>query len=249
MQNAMSGKLPNLSIDADKILRSRLKEISDPVKAKFLQGYFKTGKGQYGEGDIFIGITVPKLRKVAKEFELIDSPELEKLIQSPIHEERLLSLLVLGRKFHHKKTDEKLRKQIYDFYIKHLKYVNNWDLVDEASRTILGSYLLDKDRSILYKLVKSNNIWERRNSIISTYVFIQNKQPKDTLEISKILLADKEDLIHKAVGWMLREMGKRIDSSILEEFLNLYAHQMPRTMLRYAIERLPENRRAYYLKK
>lgn len=230
-------------------IKLKLNQLSNPIKAKFLQGYFKTGKGEYGEGDIFIGITVPNLRKVAKEFDTISIQELTGLIRSEIHEERLLSLLILGRKFHNKKAEEKLKKEIYDFYIKHLKYVNNWDLVDEASRTILGSYLLNKDRSVLYKLVKSKNIWERRNSIISTFVFLQNGESKDTLEISKLLLEDKEDLMHKAVGWMLREMGKRVDVKLLEDFLDTYANKMPRTMLRYAIEKFPEKKRKMYLSK
>ena len=154
---------------------------------------------------------------------------------------------MLGRKFHNKKTDEKLKKQIYEFYLKHLRYVNNWDLVDEASRTILGSYLLDKDRAILYKLVKSKNLWERRNAIISTFVFLQNGESEDTIRIAEILLADKEDLIHKAVGWMLREMGKRVDVKLLEAFLDKHLKSMSRVMLRYAIERLPEKKRKEYL--
>ena len=194
-------------------LKSQLKKISNPIKAKFLQGYFKTGSGEYGEGDVFIGITVPDLREVAKEFEKIEFKEL-----------------------------------IYEFYLKHLQYVNNWDLVDEASRTILGSYLLDKDRAILYKLVKSKKLWERRNAIISTFVFLQNGESEDTIRISEILLADKEDLIHKATGWMLREMGKRVDVKLLEAFLDKHAKQMPRVMLRYAIEKLPEKTRKEYLK-
>lgn len=228
-------------------LKSKLKKISNPTKAKFLQGYFKTGKGEYGEGDVFIGITVPNLRKVAKEFGDLDCEELTELIHSEIHEERLLCLLILGRKFHNKKTDEKLKKQIYEFYLKHLRYVNNWDLVDEASRTILGSYLLDKDRAILYKLVKSKNLWERRNAIISTFVFLQNGESEDTIRIAEILLADKEDLIHKAAGWMLREMGKRVDVKLLEAFLDKHVKSMSRVMLRYAIERLPEKKRKEYL--
>ncbi|MBK6608760.1 MAG: DNA alkylation repair protein [Leptospiraceae bacterium] len=228
-------------------LKSQLKKISNPTKAKFLQGYFKTGSGEYGEGDVFIGITVPNLRKVAKEFETLEFKELTELIHSEIHEERLLCLLILGRKFHNKKADEKLKKQIYEFYLKHLQYVNNWDLVDEASRTILGSYLLDKDRAILYKLVKSKNLWERRNAIISTFVFLQNGESEDTIRISEILLADKEDLMHKATGWMLREMGKRVDVKLLEVFLDKHAKQMPRVMLRYAIEKLPEKKRKEYL--
>lgn len=228
-------------------LKSKLKKISNPTKAKFLQGYFKTGKGEYGEGDVFIGITVPNLRKVAKEFGDLDWEELTELIHSEIHEVRLLCLLILGRKFHNKKTDEKLKKQIYEFYLKHLRYVNNWDLVDEASRTILGSYLLDKDRAILYKLVKSKNLWERRNAIISTFVFLQNGESEDTIRIAEILLADKEDLIHKAVGWMLREMGKRVDVKLLEAFLDKHLKSMSRVMLRYAIERLPEKKRKEYL--
>jgi 3-methyladenine DNA glycosylase AlkD len=228
-------------------LKSRLEKLSDPAKAKHLQGYFKTGKGEYGEGDIFIGITVPTLRKVAKEFESLDFPELKELLTSKVHEKRAISLIILSNKFHHKKSDAKIKKQIYDFYIKHLQYVNNWDLVDDASRKILGSYLLDKDRTILYKLAKSKNIWERRNSIISTLTFIQNGESKDTIQIGEMLLEDTHDLMHKAVGWMLREMGKRIDVNLLEDFLDKHAAKMPRVMLRYAIERLPEKKKKLYL--
>jgi 3-methyladenine DNA glycosylase AlkD len=228
-------------------LKSQLKKISNPTKAKFLQGYFKTGRGEYGEGDIFIGITVPNLRKVAKEHTDLDWEELTELIHSEIHEERLLCLFILGYKFHSKKAVERQKKEIYEFYIKHLRYVNNWDLVDEASRTILGSYLLNKDRAILYKLVKSKNLWERRNAIISTFVFLQNGESEDTIRIAEILLADKEDLIHKAVGWMLREMGKRVDVKLLEEFLDKHVKKMPRVMLNYAIEKLHEKKRREYL--
>lgn len=228
-------------------LKVKLEKLSNPVKAKHLQGYFKTGKGEYGEGDIFIGITVPNLRKVAKEFETLDFSDIKELLTSPIHEKRVVSLFILSNKFHNKKADEKVKKQIYDFYMKHLEYVNNWDLVDDAARKILGSYLLDKDRSVLYKLAKSKNIWERRNAIISTFVFIQKGESKDTIQISEMLLEDKHDLIHKAVGWMLREMGKRVDVKLLEEFLDKQASNMPRVMLRYAIEKLPDKKRNKYL--
>jgi 3-methyladenine DNA glycosylase AlkD len=224
------------------LVKKKLKELSNQDKAIILQRFFKTGKGQYGEGDIFLGLTVPQQREVAKEaskrFSLND---IEKLLQSKIHEERLISLLILVDKF------KDSPKEIFDFYLSHAKFVNNWDLVDLSAPKIVGSWLLNKkDRGILIKLAKSENLWEKRISIVSTYILIKNGEFNDCLKISKILLKDKHDLIHKAVGWMLREVGKK-DQAILEEFLKNNYSDLSRTTLRYAIERFPENLRKQFL--
>ncbi|OIO18806.1 MAG: DNA alkylation repair protein [Candidatus Magasanikbacteria bacterium CG_4_10_14_0_8_um_filter_32_14] len=230
-------------------ITSDLKNLSNPVKAKVLSGFFKTGKGQYSEGDKFMGITVPKQRELAKKYyEKIDFGDLQKMLQNKIHEYRLTALFILVYKYN-QTTENKQKKEIYNFYIKNLQYVNNWDLVDVTTPNIVGDYLLNNPnkKNILYKLVKSKNLWERRVAILATFSFIKEKQFEDSLEISKILLCDTHDLIHKAVGWMLREIGKK-DIKPLEKFLNKNATKMPRTMLRYAIEKFPEDIRQYYLK-
>lgn len=225
-----------------------LKNIANPAKAKILSGFFKTSKGQYGAGDQFIGITVPKQRETAKKYyEDASFEDLQKMLENKIHEYRLTALIILIYKYE-KTKDTKLQKQIYDFYIKNLKYVNNWDLVDVTTPNIVGDYLFNNPNkiNILYKLAKSKNLWEKRVSILATFKFIKEKQFEDTLKIAEILLNDEHDLIHKAVGWMLREMGKR-DIKPLVKFLDKYATKMPRTMLRYAIEKFPEEMRKYYL--
>ena len=214
-------------------------------KARKHQRFFKTGAGEYGEGDIFLGVTVPELRKLAKEYKTIGPNEINQLLQSPIHEERLLSLFLLIHRY--SKGDEPEKKRIYEFYLKNAKFINNWDLVDSSAGHIVGAFLFGKSKNPLYDLVKSKNLWKRRISIISTFYFIKHNQFGDTLQISKILLSDKEDLIHKAVGWMLREIGKR-DMIIEENFLKTHYKNMPRTMLRYAIEKFPESKRQRYLK-
>jgi len=227
-----------------------LNKLANPTKATILSGFFKTGKGQYGEGDKFLGITVPEQRKIAKKYyKEVSFEDLQKMLESKIHEYRLTALLILVYKYD-KTKDKKLKKEIYNFYIKNLQYINNWDLVDVTTPNIVGDYLLNnpKEKKILYKLVKSKNLWERRVAILATFRFIKEKQFEDTLTISKILLNDKHDLIHKAVGWMLREMGKR-DIKLLIKFLDKYAATMPRTMLRYAFEKFGEETRKYYLKK
>ncbi|MEA3344460.1 MAG: DNA alkylation repair protein [Patescibacteria group bacterium] len=226
-------------------IKKDLQKLKNPVKAKVLAGFSKTGKGEYGEGDIFLGIPVPKQREVAKKYFGTNLNILKKLLESKIHEQRLTALFILIDNY--KKADETGKEKIVDFYLKNTKYINNWDLVDLSAPKILGDYLLQKDKSILYKLAKSNLLWERRIAIIATYEFIKNNQFKDILKISYLLLNDKQDLIHKAVGWMLREVGKR-NQKIEEEFLKKYYKKMPRTMLRYAIERFPENKRQNYLK-
>jgi len=239
-----------------------LKKYKSKEKAKVLQGFFKTGKGEYGEGDIFIGVKVPEIRIIVKRFIDVDLDEVKKLLYSNIHEERLAGVLILTYKFF--KSNEKEQKKIYNFYLKNAKQINNWDLVDLSAPNIVGEYLqsitchpfdrlrtgselVSGSRKILYKLAKSKNLWERRISIISTFIFIRNNDFEDTLKISEILLNDEHDLIHKAVGWMLREVGKR-NQAVEEKFLKEYYKIMPRTMLRYAIERFEEDLRQKYLK-
>jgi len=228
-----------------KEIQKKLRELGNKEKAKKHQSFFKTGPGEYGEGDIFIGVTVPVLRKLAKEYKTISPHEIKKLLGSKIHEERLLSLFLLI--YRYSKGDESEKKRIYELYLKKTKFINNWDLVDSSAGHIVGAFLFDKNKKPLYTLVKSENLWERRISIISTFYFIKHNQFSDTLKISKILLSDKEDLIHKAVGWMLREVGKR-DMSVEENFLKKHYKNMPRTMLRYAIEKFSESKRQLYLK-
>ncbi len=226
-------------------IKKDLRNLADPERKKVYEWFFKTGRGQYGEGDKFLGVVMPNIRKVAKNYVEMDLENIEKILQSSFHEDRMCALVIMTYKF--KKVDEKEQKKIYNSYLKHIKkYVNNWDLVDVSAHKIVGEYLLDKDRNILYKLAKSKNLWERRVAIVATYQFIKNKELEDTLKISKILLEDSHDLIHKAVGWMLREAGKK-DVKVLEKFLKKYYKKMPRTMLRYSIEKFPEKIRKDYL--
>jgi len=228
-----------------KEIQKKLKSLSNKEKARKHQSFFKTGPGEYGEGDIFIGVTVPELRKLAKEYKTIGINKIKQLLISEIHEERLLSLFLLIHRY--SKRDEPEKKRIYELYLKNTKFINNWDLVDSSAGHIVGAFLFDKSKKPLYDLVKSENLWERRISIMSTFYFIKRNLFSDTIKLSKILLSDKEDLIHKAVGWMLREVGKR-DMSVEENFLKKYYKNMPRTMLRYAIEKFPESKRQQYLK-
>lgn len=228
-----------------KKMQKELKSRSSKEKSKILQGFFKTGPGEYGEGDIFIGVKIPEIRQVAKEHVDISLKECGQLISSKIHEERMLALLILIQKF--AKAHETEKSKIYQFYMGNLKYINNWDLVDLSAPHIVGAYLLKRSKKELHILAKSNNLWERRIAIISTFTFIKSNQFSETKKISKMLLADKEDLMHKAVGWMLREVGKR-DMKTEEEFLKTHYKKMPRTMLRYAIEKFPEDKRQQYLK-
>jgi 3-methyladenine DNA glycosylase AlkD len=222
-----------------------LQKQKNPQKAKLLMGFFKTGKGEYGEGDIFLGVIVPAQRAIANKYhKAITLPDIETLLKSPIHEYRLTALIALTLKT--KKADKKTKKQYCDFYIKNSKYINNWDLVDVTCRDVVGEYLLDEDRSILYKLARSRDLWEKRIAIISTFAFIRQKQLEDSLKIAGILVNDKHDLIHKAVGWTLREVGK-IDRKKEEQFLKKHYKTMPRTALRYAIEKFPGRLRDFYL--
>ena len=220
-------------------IKSDLSQLSNPEKAKSLSRFFKTGKGQYGEGDIFLGIPVPEQRKVAKKYFDLPLNDLQELLRSEIHEHRLTALLILVAKY--EKTDNSGKDEIFSFYLKNVENINNWDLVDLTAPKIVGDYLFNKDKSILFKLAKSNNLWERRIAILSTFGFIRKNNFKIALRISELLLHDKHDLIHKAVGWMLREIGKR-DQEIEEQFLSKYNVQMPRTMLRYAIRNLIKKR-------
>ena len=227
-----------------KEIRKTLRDLADSLIAAQVQRFFKTGSGEYGAGDQFLGIRVPVLRKEVRKYLGTGLKEVQKLLSSPFHEERLFALLLLVQKFTRGDSDEKTA--IYQLYLNHTQYVNNWDLVDSSAYHIVGAYLMDRDRKILYHLVRSGNLWERRIAIISTFQFIRNHQFDDTLELSKQLINDKEDLIHKAVGWMLREVGKR-DITVEKTFLKTYYSRMPRTMLRYAIEKFPERERKQYL--
>ncbi len=275
-------------------LRKDIKKASDPKRAKVLKGYFKTGKGEYGEGDIFLGLTIPQSRKLAIKYKNLTFTEIYKLLKSPLHEERVISLLILVHNFNI--GDEKVQKKIYDFYLKNIKYINNWDLVDLSADKIVGGFLFSqlgliylfndfikpsgntqivykniskspvvdpykyvskmkvkssfrettRPHEILINLAKSKNLWERRIAMISTFHFIKNSKFEEALEIAEILLFDNHDLIHKAVGWMLREIGKR-DLAVELRFLDSYYKKIPRTTLRYAIERFPEKLRKRYL--
>ena len=226
-------------------IQSKLKGLANKKNAEVAQRFFKTGPGEYGEGDIFLGIRVPVLRRLAKEYQTITVREAEHLLKSPIHEERLLALFILIRIY--SKAEEVIKKAIYELYLKNSKFINNWDLVDSSAEYIVGDFLLDKEKNPLYQLARSKNLWERRISIMSTFCFIKRRQYSETLKVAKKLLNDKEDLIHKAVGWMLREVGKR-NLPLEEEFLKEHYKEMPRTMLRYAIEKFPETKRHGYLK-
>lgn len=226
-------------------IKKELQKKGDKERAKALSRFFKTGKGQYGEGDVFLGIKVPIQREIVKMFKEVSLFEIQELIDDKIHECRLTGLLILVQKY--KKAEDK--KEIFDFYLKNAKKINNWDLVDLTAPNIVGDFLLNKkkEREILYSLSKSKNLWERRIAILSTFTFLREKQFKDAIEISKILLKDEHDLIHKAVGWMLREIGKR-DKGVEVDFLKKYCKIMPRTMLRYAIEKFDSREREKYMK-
>ena len=223
-------------------LKKEFRKAASPEKARIYTRFFKTGKGEYGEGDQFIGLTVPEQRALARKYVDLPLADVQELLKSRIHEHRLTALIILVYRF-----DKTKDKKIVDFYLKNIRYSNNWDLIDCVADKILGEYLLDKDRSILYRFVESDSLWERRIAILTTFQFIKNRQFEDTLKIAEILLNDDHDLIHKAVGWMLREVGKR-NQAVEEGFLRKYYKQMPRTMLRYAIERFDEKKKRFYIK-
>jgi 3-methyladenine DNA glycosylase AlkD len=222
-------------------------KLANAEQSVILQRFFKTGKGQYGYGDIFLGLKVPVQRTLAKTYRDLPLPEVVSLLQSKIHEHRLTALMIFILKY--QKADTKAKKEIFNLYLKHRKHVNNWDLVDLSAPNIAGDYLLDKDRDILYTLANSKSLWDKRIAILATFEFIKNGDAKDTFQIAEILLKDEHDLIHKAVGWMLREAGKRIGQSTEETFLKKHYRHMPRTMLRYAIERFPEPLKKKYMAK
>lgn len=227
-------------------LKKELKKLANPKYAEVAERFFKTGKGEYGEGDIFFGIRMGPTRDLAKKYYDIKLKDIALLIKDKYHEVRMCSLLILV--YQYQKGNPAEKKKVFDFYLKNTQHINNWDFVDVTCPNIVGDFLLDKNRNILYKLAGSQNLWERRIAIISTFTFIRDNDFKDTIKIAELLLNDNHDLIHKAVGWMLRETGKR-DSKRLEVFLDKYYKKMPRVMLRYSIEKLDERKRKYYLNK
>ena len=228
-----------------KDVKAQMQELSNPKIAEHSLRFFKTGPGEYGEGDLFLGIRVPVTKKVARKFKELPVDEVLKLLKSKYHEERLLALIMLVNRF--KKETDKEQKKIYEAYLSHTEYINNWDLVDGSAHQIVGEYLFERDRKPLYQLAKSKSLWERRISMIATYTFIKRDDFEDTLNLSAILLTDEEDLMHKAVGWMLREVGKK-DIEVEERFLRKHYKRMPRTMLRYAIDKFEERKMQIYLK-
>ena len=219
-------------------VKKELKKHIVKGKANTLQMFFKTGKGQYAEGDIFIGVMVPNIRKVVKEHTDLELNQVIELLHSKIHEERMTALFILVAKY--EGGDKKLKEKIFNLYLANTKYVNNWDLVDLTAGQIVGEHLMSASKGLLYELARSNDLWEKRISIISTFAYIKRGKSAETLKIAKMLLNDEHDLIHKAVGWMLREVGKRCSFDDELAFLKLYYKKMPRTMLRYAIERFPQ---------
>jgi len=226
-------------------IRKEIKRLADPEKAKILQRFFKTGPGQYGEGDVFAGITVPVTRKLVRKHRDLPLEDAAGLLMSPVHEERLLALLILVEKA--RRGDEETRKRVYGLYLRNTRHVNNWDLVDLSAEHIVGAWLAGRDKKKLYRLAKSKNLWERRIAIVATFHEIKRGIPDHTLALADVLMGDRHDLIHKAVGWMLREVGKRCSADTLREYLRTRYRCMPRTMLRYAIERFPAEERKAYL--
>ncbi|OGP67156.1 MAG: DNA alkylation repair protein [Deltaproteobacteria bacterium RBG_19FT_COMBO_43_11] len=227
-----------------KEISKRLQKMGDKKDARFLQGFFKTGVGQYGEGDIFLGIRVPALRKLAKEYKALLPEEVLPLLRSTYHEVRLFALILFVNAF--AQGDKIIQKKIYDLYMANTRHINNWDLVDISAPNIVGAFLMERSKKPLYQLAKSKSLWERRIAVLANFYFIRSNKFADSLKIAVILLQDKEDLIHKAVGWMLREVGKR-DMECAEAFLQKHCRVMPRTMLRYAIERFTPSKRRMYM--
>ena len=229
------------------MLKNLIKDLdnfADKEKSEILQRFFKTGKGEYGEGDLFLGVTMPVQRNIAKKYLNLSLDKIQQLLKSNVHEHRMIGLIILTEKY--KKGSAQDKENIFGFYLKNTKNMNNWDLVDVTCPGIVGDFLLGRDKKILYDLANSNDLWEKRIAIVSTYSFIREKEFEDVLAISEILLNDSHDLIHKAVGWMLREVGKR-DENVLKNFLKFHYKNMPRTMLRYAIEKFKESERKKYL--
>jgi 3-methyladenine DNA glycosylase AlkD len=227
-------------------VQKEIRKLRNRVHAEHYQRFFKTAKGEYGYGDKFLGVRVPDIRDIAKRYENLSLESVKDLLTSKYHEERFLALVILSTRYKKVKAS---RQVIYKFYVQHKRYINNWDLVDTSAHNIIGHYLFsEKDHSLLFKLANSKNIWDRRIAVIASFYFIKKNYFADTLKLSKKLLFDKEDLIHKATGWMLREIGKR-DAAALENFLDTYGHIMPRVMLRYALEKLTKKKRLYYMEK
>ena len=224
---------------------TRLRALGDRKKAEVLQRFFKTGRGEYAEGDVFVGLRVPEIRQLARKYQIIPFAELIRLLRSPIHEARLLALLILIQSY--RKGDATFQRQIYNLYLQNTRFINNWDLVDASAEHIVGVHLRDRSRDPLHALARSSLLWDRRISIMATFHYIKHGEFTETLRVAERLLHDREDLIHKAVGWMLREIGKR-DRGTEETFLLRHYKIMPRTMLRYAIERFPETLRQRYLR-
>ncbi|MCB1208839.1 MAG: DNA alkylation repair protein [Verrucomicrobiales bacterium] len=227
-------------------LRESLRDIADPIRAKSSQRFFKTDAGQYGEGDVFLGISVPEVRSFVRDTDVLNEAEVLTLVRSDFHEERMLGLYALVRRF--ERGDASTRQHVFDLYLANTRWINNWDLVDTTAPNIVGEWLLDHDRAILCRLAASKVLWERRIAVLATLTFIRRRQFSDTLQLVTRLLHDPHDLMHKACGWMLREIGKR-DLAGLRSFLARHAAQMPRTMLRYAIERLGAEERNAWLQR
>jgi 3-methyladenine DNA glycosylase AlkD len=228
-----------------KAIHSELRAVADPEKAKILARFFKTGRGDYGEGDQFLGVVMPRVRRIVKAHRQASDEDILSLLHSKYHEERMTSLLLLVERF--RRGDETRKKAIYSLYLDNTAWINNWDLVDLTAPHIVGAWLFGKDRTALNPLALSKNLWERRIAALSTFYFISHGEYGEALGIAELLLHDPHDLIHKAVGWMLREIGKRCSMEIERRFLDAHAATMPRTMLRYAIERFPKRLRLKYL--
>jgi 3-methyladenine DNA glycosylase AlkD len=228
-----------------KDVERELNALENPADAEFLQRFFKTGSGQYGEGDVFIGLRVPQTRVITKKYRELPLPEIEKLLDSPIHEHRLAAVIIMTERA--KRAQEEEKKGLYDLYLRRVDRMNNWDIIDISCGHVVGGYLLDKPRDILYKLARSKVMWERRVAIISTSRFIAQGDLDDTFKLAELLLGDNDDLIHKASGWMLREAGKK-DEVRLKDFLDQHAATMPRTMLRYSLEKLHPTDKAHYMR-
>lgn len=230
-------------------LKAVLQHHANAKDALFLQRFFKTGEGQYGAGDVFIGVRVPQIRQVCKQFEALPLSEIQVLLDSGVHEHRLAGLIILATRY--PKADESTQQAIYEIYLKNVLSgrVNNWDLIDVTAEFVIGEHLINRPRTVLFELAESDNLWQRRVAVLSSFAFIKMGDPTTTLDLAELLIRDQHDLIQKAVGWMLREVGKRIDEALLVDFLEQHYRIMPRTMLRYAIERLIPAQRTHFMKR
>lgn len=226
-------------------IKKDIRSFSDSERARKALRYFKTAPGDYGAGDVFIGLTTPQARQFAKKYQDIALRDVESLLKSEIHEERMIALMILVKRF--SAGNEKEQARLYRFFMKNRKYVNNWDLVDSSAPYIVGAFLLERDRSVLMQLARSKSLWDRRIAVVATAAFIKQGESKETFRLARILMKDEHDLIHKAVGWMLREVGKKVSERELKSFLDKYAKVMPRTTLRYSLERLSAKDRQKYM--